>query len=326
MSTRDQILSLFYGRKGDCLSGQEISEQLGISRAAVWKQVKSLREQGFRIEAKHAQGYRLLEAPELLLSTDIKRSLETRVIGSEIISLQEVDSTNVQIKKLAERGAAEGTVLIADRQSAGRGRLGRRWESPSGVNLYCSILIKPQMPVQQAPQLTFLSSVAVVETLSEVCSLSAQVKWPNDILVNGAKICGLLNEMDAETEMLHYVILGIGVNLNMAVEQFPPQLNYPATSVLREMGQRVDRARFLKVLLEKIDQSYDDLQKDGFASIRRRWESLCDIMNKRVSVSQQFDELTGTVVGLDPDGALRVQGDTGGIERILAGDVRLLET
>ncbi|MBN1958168.1 MAG: biotin--[acetyl-CoA-carboxylase] ligase [Desulfuromonadales bacterium] len=324
MTTRDRILNLFRSHEGAFVSGQEISTQLGISRAAVWKQVKGLQQLGFTIEAKHAQGYRLLGNPAYLMAADIERGLKTRIIGRQVVSLEETDSTNIQIKALAEQGALEGAVLVADRQSAGRGRLGRRWESPSGVNLYCSILLKPHIPVQQAPQLTFLSAAAVAETMTRVCQLSACVKWPNDILVNGAKIAGLLNEMNAETEQIHFVILGIGINLNMTAEQLPTPLNYPATSVFLETGQQVDRALFLRTLLEILDHYYTEFLAEGFLPIRRRWERLCAVMNSRVTVDQESTRLSGTVVGLDVDGALRLQCEDGRVERILAGDVRLL--
>ena len=321
MTSRAKILSLFRTHPDQYLSGQEISRLLNISRAAVWKQVKALRELGFEIEAKHSQGYRLLSAPDLLLAADIEDGLSCQIIGQSVISLSETDSTNVQARRLAEEGALEGTVVVADRQSAGRGRLGRRWESPSEVNLYCSILLRPKIPVQQAPQLTFLSAVAVVETLNKVCELSAKVKWPNDILVGGAKISGLLNEMNAETEQIHFVILGVGINLNMIASQFPEALNYPATSVFLETGNPVDRLIFLRTFLQCLDQHYSEFLQEGFIPIRQRWESYCDMMNMQVMVDQGSGRLRGTVVGLDLDGALRLQLDNGQVERILAGDV-----
>ncbi|MCW8893066.1 MAG: biotin--[acetyl-CoA-carboxylase] ligase [Deltaproteobacteria bacterium] len=325
MTTRDKILSLFQPHPERYVSGQEISQMLGISRAAVWKQIKALRERGYTIEAKHALGYRLLEAPDLLRAAEIQSNLKTVIIGKQVVSFEEIDSTNVEIRKMAEQGAAEGTVVIADRQSAGRGRLGRRWESPSAVNLYCSILLQPQIPVHQAPQLTFLSAVAVAETLNQVCQLSATVKWPNDVLVGGAKIAGLLNEMNAETERIHFVILGVGINLNMTAEQFPDALKYPTTSAFLETGRPVDRGSFLCTFLQLLDQYYLEFQAQGFAPIRRRWEGLCTMMNSAVSVEQPSGAIQGTVVGLDQDGALRVRCANGQIERILAGDVRPLE-
>lgn len=321
MTSRDKILSLFRTHPDQYLSGQEISRLLNISRAAVWKQVRTLRELGFEIEAKHSQGYRLLSVPDLLLAADIANGLKCQLVGQSVISLPEIDSTNARARQLAEEGAHEGTVVVADRQSAGRGRLGRRWESPAGVNLYCSILLRPKIPVQQAPQLTFLSAVAVAETLNKVCHLSAKVKWPNDILVNGAKIAGLLNEMNAETEQIHFVILGIGVNLNMIEEQFPEELKYPVTSAFLETGKSVNRLIFLQELLQCLDRYYSEFLLEGFVPIRRRWEKLCNMMNMQVEVDLGNGILCGTVVGLDTEGALRVQLDNGKVERILAGDV-----
>lgn len=324
MTSRDKILSLFRSHPDVFISGQDISKRLNISRAAVWKQVELLREQGFEIEAQRSRGYRLLDGPDLMLSSEIEKGLNCKWLAGALVCLAEVDSTNVRARQLAEEGAADGTIVIADRQTAGRGRLGRCWESPSAVNLYCSILLRPQIPVQQAPQLTFLSAVAVAETLNQLYQLPARVKWPNDILIGGAKIAGLLNEMNAETEQIHFVILGIGVNLNMSAEQFPAQLNYPATSVLLESGKKIDRVAFVRALLERLDGYYGEFLAEGFAPIRRRWEARCDLMNARVQVDQTPRVLQGTVVGLDSDGALRLQLDDGQVERVLAGDVKPL--
>lgn len=321
MTSRDKILSLFRSQPDAFVSGQQISQTLNITRAAVWKQVELLREQGFAIEAQRSKGYRLLDGPDLLLAADIEKDLNCRKLVTNLVCLPEIDSTNARARQLAEQDAAEGMVVIADRQSAGKGRLGRRWESPSAVNLYCSILLRPQIPVQQAPQLTFLSAVAVAETLKQLYQLPATVKWPNDVLVNGKKIAGLLNEMNAETEQIHFVILGVGVNLNMTVAQFPEQLNYPATSVLLETGEKIERVRFVREFLLRLDAYYDEFLQEGFRPIRRRWEALCDLMNVRVEVDQR---LQGVVVGLDTDGALRLQLDDGRVERIMAGDVRPL--
>ncbi len=284
MTSRDQILSLFRRNLGDFVSGQEISQALNISRAGVWKQVELLRELGFEIEAQRSRGYRLLGGPELLLAEEIQAGLGNARIGCTLECLDEVDSTNARARQLAEAEAVDGTVIIADRQSAGRGRLGRRWESPSAVNLYCSILLRPQIPVQQAPQLTFLSAVAVAETLNELYHLPARVKWPNDVLVRGAKIAGLLNEMNAETEQIHFVILGIGVNLNMTAEQFPAGILYPATSVLLETGEAIERTEYIRCLLNKLDQYYSEFLVEGFVPIRRRWEALCELMNADLTV------------------------------------------
>lgn len=324
MTSRDQILSLFRRQPGEFISGQNICAELNISRAAVWKQVEMLRDHGFDIEAQRSRGYRLLGGPDLLLAAEIENGLQTEIVGRSLHCHEELDSTNAKARQLADEGAVDGMVVIADRQSAGRGRLGRRWESPPSVNLYCSILLRPQIPVQQAPQLTFLSAVAVAESLNHLYDLPARVKWPNDILIDGAKIAGLLNEMNAETEQVHSVVLGVGINLNMTAEQFPAEIIYPATSVLLETNKVIDRAAFAREFLQRLDGYYCEFLSEGFVPIRRRWEALCDLMNQQVQIDQNPGLLQGTVVGLDSDGALRVQLDSGKVERILAGDVKPL--
>jgi len=315
---------LFRRKGGEFLSGQEISQTLNISRAAVWKQVEQLRDLGFEIEARRSQGYRLLNGPDLLLASDIKMELDGTIDWS-VHCLTETGSTNQDLRQLAEQGVAEGAVIVADRQSAGRGRLGRRWESPAGVNLYCSILLRPNIPPQQAPQLTFLSAVATAEAMIETFQLPVRVKWPNDLLVGGNKIAGMLNEMSAESEQVHFVLLGIGVNLNMTAEQFPDDLRYPATSVLLEQGQPVERLVFVRSLLQHIDALYRIYLEEGFWAIRRRWEGLSDLLDCSVQVDLNPGIREGTVVGLDEDGALRLQLKDGQIERILAGDVRVVK-
>ncbi len=322
MTSRDQIIRLFRNRAGEYISGQEICSALQISRAAVWKQVEQLRDLGFEIEARRSQGYRLLESPDLLLSTDITSDLDTILVGQQIYCENEIKSTNQLAQQLAGKGAVEGTVVLADAQSAGRGRLGRKWESPAGVNLYCSILLKPQIPPRQAPQLTFLSAVATAETLREFCGVDARVKWPNDILVGGRKIAGLLNELSAETEQIHSLVLGIGINVNMTSDQFPEDLRYPATSLRIETGESHFRLPLVRLLIKKVDSLYAEFLAEGFAPLRRRWEALFDLLDRQVEVDLGQRSITGVVGGLEPDGALKLFLADGSVERIIAGDVR----
>ncbi len=325
MTSRDRILNFFRERPGQYVSGQEISDALSISRAAVWKQVNALRELGFNIDSKHSAGYCLVDSPDLLLAADIRNGLDVSIIGRTLETFPEIDSTNSYVRHLGEAGGAEGTVVISDQQTAGRGRLGRSWVSPSGVNLYCSVLLRPQIPVQQAPQLTFLSAVSVAETLENICGLKAQVKWPNDVLVDGLKVAGLLNEMSAETELIHFVVLGMGINLNMTAEQMPERQNYPATSAFLLTGRPVDRCRFARQLIRTLDRYYLELLETGFSAIRNRWEARCNIMNRRVRVEQGTVVHSGTVVGIDSDGALLLQSEDGHMVKIVSGDVKPLE-
>lgn len=321
---QEEILRLLREKAGTYVSGEEFSQSLGVSRTAVWKQIRQLRELGYTIEAVTSRGYRLAGAPDSLIPTEIQAGLETALIGREIVYYESTDSTNLRAHELGESGAADGTVVIADRQSAGKGRLGRSWVSPPGVNLYASVLLRPSILPYHAPQLSFLSAVAVARAVEEVGGLSPSVKWPNDVLLHGRKLAGLLNEMSAETENIHYVILGIGVNLNMSAEQFPADLRYPATSLALEKGAPVSRAAFARALLRHLDSLYALYLEKGFAPILKAWEAFFELIGRPVEVDFQNRVVKGRVEGLDEDGALLLRLPDGASEKVLAGDVRPL--
>ncbi|MFA5515842.1 MAG: biotin--[acetyl-CoA-carboxylase] ligase [Desulfuromonadales bacterium] len=318
---REEILRLFRQSR-DFVSGEELSRFLGVSRTAIWKQIGLLREQGYSVQAVPSRGYRLLSGPDTLLPAEIKADSGTRIMGREVVFFEETDSTNLRAQALGDSGAVEGTVVVADRQSAGKGRLGRHWFSPPGVNLYTSILLRPPIPPRMAPQLTFVSALAVARAIEEVGGLEPTVKWPNDILLGGKKVAGLLNELNAETERVHYVILGIGVNLNMRSDQFPQDLRYPATSVAIEKGEPISRLAFVRSLLRHVDQLYELYLLKGFTPLLRAWESLFELTGRAAEVDCQGRLLRGVVDGLDNDGALLLRLPNGDTERILAGDVR----
>ncbi|HEY7747036.1 MAG TPA: biotin--[acetyl-CoA-carboxylase] ligase [Desulfuromonadales bacterium] len=323
-NAQEAILRLLREKAGQFVSGEEFSQSLGVSRTAVWKQVGQLREFGYIIEAVTSRGYRLTGTPETLIPTEIQSGLETRLIGREVIYYETTDSTNLRAHDLGEAGAAEGTVVIADRQTAGKGRLGRSWVSPPGVNLYVSVLLRPSILPYHAPQLSFLSAVAVARAVEEISGLAPNVKWPNDVLLRGRKIAGLLNEMSAETEGIHYVILGIGVNLNMRAEQFPADLRYPATSLALEKGEPVSRAVFARTLLRHLDSLYELYLEVGFPPVLKAWEAFFDLIGRQVEVDYQSRRVQGRVEGLDDDGALMLRLSDGRAEKVLAGDVRPL--
>lgn len=318
-----RILELFRSG-GGFASGAALSRLLGISRTAVWKHVKGLRANGYLIEAVPAKGYRLLSSPKLLTSLDIGAGLVTRRIGASLVCLQETESTNAVAFRMAEEGAPEGTVVISDTQTAGKGRLGRIWLSPPGVNLYCSVLLRPAISPMAACQLTFLSVVAVARAVEKCTELKPQIKWPNDILISGKKVAGLLNEMNAETEKVHFVVLGIGVNLNMRLSQLGESLRHPATSLLEEGGVEVDRAGFTRTLLAELDQLYDRFLLEGEAPVRAEWLERSAIRDRGVRVSCGEREFTGVVQGVDPFGALLVLLPDGTLETVLSGDVALI--
>lgn len=325
-STLNQrILEIFRDRERGIVSGEEISRALHISRTAVWKHIKSLRALGYGVVAVPSRGYRLISVPDLLVPDEISSGISVERIGGRIISLRETESTNVVAFKLAEEGAEEGTVVVAEAQTHGKGRMGRRWESPAGTNLYCSIILRPPIVPMQAAQLTLCSVVAVARTIEKVTSLLPSIKWPNDVLINGKKVAGLLNEMSAETEKVNFVILGIGININMTADQFPSDLRHPATSLLLESGKRLNRSEIVCNLLESLDEVYSLFLSKGYEPIRDEWLSRSNVLNRRVSVSCRDTNVAGLVTGIDEYGALLLQRDDGQVEKIMAGDVTILQ-
>jgi BirA family biotin operon repressor/biotin-[acetyl-CoA-carboxylase] ligase len=320
-----KLLRLFHENKGGIVSGEEASGALRVSRTAVWKHIRSLRRAGYDIEALPSRGYRLLTEPDILIPEEIAAGLQTERIGCNIICLKEIGSTNEEAFRLAEEGAEEGTVVIAESQDRGKGRLGRLWESPPGVNLYCSVILRPTVLPVRAAQLTFLSAVAVARAIGSTTALSPSIKWPNDLLVGGRKVAGLLNEMSAETEKINSIVLGIGVNINMKREQFPDTLRHPATSLAIEEGRPVDRTVFTRALLVELDRLYMLFLEKGYDPIREEWLSLCNSISREVQVNFRDTVIRGIALGIDDEGALLVQLDGGRIERVLAGDVTVLQ-
>jgi BirA family biotin operon repressor/biotin-[acetyl-CoA-carboxylase] ligase len=319
---RETILSLFSQTPDGFVSGEWISSELGISRAAVWKHIRNLRQAGYQIEAIPSRGYQLRQSPDILMPEAIQAGLECRRIGSYVRCFAETDSTNLQACRLGDEGGAEGTVVISDRQTAGKGRLGRQWESPGGVNLYASILLRPTIPPYEAPRLTFLSAVAVCRAIIRCTGLQPTAKWPNDILLNGAKVAGLLNEMSSETDQVHYVVLGVGVNLNMRADQFPAELRYPATSLALVSGETVSRLDFTRTLLQEIDALYQVFLHQGSEPIFSAWTEFCALIGQPVHADCNDRQIEGTMIGLGEDGALLVRTATGKMESVYAGDVR----
>ena len=301
------------------LSGEELARRLGCSRAAVWKQIGALRRLGYRIEARRAHGYALAAAPDRLGPAELAPHLAGR--WRDIRWLAETDSTQRVARELGRAGAPEGTVVIAEAQTAGRGRLGRTWHSPRGVNLYCSIVLRPALSPAAVPQVALVAGVAAAAALAETPGLAPRLKWPNDVLIDGRKVAGILTEMEAEVERVHHVILGIGVNLNAPRAAFPPELRERATSLFLATGRRVDRAAVTGRLLAALEARYGRFLEGGFEAVRAEWESYSCLTGTDVRVASAEGEMAGRVLGLDTDGALMLARPDGTSTRIVAGEV-----
>jgi BirA family biotin operon repressor/biotin-[acetyl-CoA-carboxylase] ligase len=322
MDTGERILTLL--RREPVVSGEALSGALGISRAAVWKHVEALRAAGYRIESHRARGYALAAAPDRLLPAEIARHLETARFGRRLECHETIDSTNRRAAELARADAAEGTLVVAEAQTHGRGRLGRQWSSPARLNLYASFVLRPRLAPADAPQLALAAAVAVARTVSALAPGRVAIKWPNDCLLDGRKVAGILTEMDAEVDRLRHVVLGIGVNLNAPAEALPPELRDTATSVARATGTRVDRPRFAAALCGALEGVYDRVVRDGFAVVAPEWEAFSCLTGRHVTIDGAGRRSDGIVRGIDEAGRLVLDG-TNGEERIMAGDVSIVD-
>ncbi len=248
--------------------------------------------------------------------------LETRIVGCRIICLDTTESTNLRVRQLAEEGAPEGTVVLADCQTGGKGRLGRSWVSPGGVNFYASVLLRPAISPRESSQITFITSLAAVKALRESYNVEAEVKWPNDVLLNGRKLGGVLNELCTSLRQINYLVLGLGVNLNMTRDQLPERELFPATSVMLEKGEEVSRTRFARNYFRWLDRFYLQYLEEGFSGIREEWESYCGMVGCRVELDTGDKMLEGLVVGIDEEGALILRGQNGRDEKVHSADIR----
>jgi len=306
------------------VSGAQLAEQLAISRAAIWARIEVLRQAGYEIEAGPHFGYRLVHSPDALHADDLLARLgPTRVVGRDIRVFEETTSTNDVIEKLARDGVKEGVVVFAESQTKGRGRLGRKWVSPTHQGLWFSILLRPSLRPQEATQLTVASATALRRAIKNVTGLSAEIKWPNDLLIGGKKIVGILTEMNAEVDCVRHIILGIGVDVNQDAADFPAELSKIATSLKVAAGATICRAELATAMLQELDVDYARICSGKFAELADEWETGCTTIGKNVSVQMGSRLIRGCAEALDDDGALLVRTEHGHLERIIGGDVTL---
>ena len=311
---------------GAACSGGALAERIGVSRAQVWKHVEGLRRRGYEIEGTPGGGYRLVAVPDRLYPEEVQAGLATRWLARRIEWLDVTDSTNRVAQELARAGAAHGTTVIAEGQTAGRGRLGRSFFSPPYLNLYTSIVLRPAISLVDAPTAILAAGVAVAETVAaEVGDPGAvELKWPNDVLVGGLKASGILMELVAEATQVGFLVLGIGVNLNVPRETFPAEFAASATSLRSHLGRPVARADFARRLFGTLEPVLDLHADRGFAALRPRFDRFYRMAGRRITVSEPGGAgFPGTALEPDADGALRVQRDDGSVVRVLAGDVTL---
>jgi BirA family biotin operon repressor/biotin-[acetyl-CoA-carboxylase] ligase len=327
----EQILQLLRD-SGSHVSGARIAEHLEISRTAVWKHINQLRAAGYEIASVSNRGYRLVHAPEMPLDLEIRAHLHTRLLGREIVYLPRTGSTNSVASELAEQGVAEGTVVIADEQEQGRGRLQRNWHSPAGRNIYLSAILRPTVMPYQVPQLSLVTGVAVARMIErQVPGLAVAVKWPNDVFIRGRKVCGILCDMRSEIDRVHHLVLGIGINVNLQREELPAEIAERATSLQIEANAAsedavqgsLNRAELVAALLEELEAAYLGWQRNGLASIKQDWDRLSFLKGRTITVETPAGAITGEAAGLSDSGFLTIELPDGNRREILSGDVHV---
>lgn len=319
-----QILKALRAAGDGAVSGVELSQKLSVSRAAIWARIADLRSLGYDISAGPHLGYRLLSAPDLLHADDLLARLgKTKVIGRDIRVFKETSSTNDVIEKLARDGVKEGAVVFAESQTRGRGRLGRKWMSPSKKGLWFSVLLRPALHSQDATQLTVASGTALRRAIEMHTGLTPEIKWPNDILLGGRKVAGILTELNAELDRIKYVILGIGVDVNLNAGDLPADLRKLVTSLKAESGKPVLRAGLAVAILRELDADYARIGTGQFSAIAEEWEKHCTTIGHDVIIRAGERQIRGCAESLGEDGALLLRTEHGHLERIVGGDLTL---
>lgn len=314
-----EILSLL--RKTDgYISGQELCEHFGVTRAAVWKVINGLKKEGYGIEAVTGKGYRLSSLPDIFSAEELESRIHTEWAGRKLVFYESTGSTNIQAKLLAEEGAPSGTLVVAEQQTQGRGRRGRTWASPAGRNLYFTLLLKPEFAPDKASMLTLVMALAVQGAVAEACGVEAKIKWPNDVVVNGKKVTGILTEMSVQGEYIQHVVIGVGVNVKE--QEFVSELEGKATSLEQESGRHVSRAALLEKIMEHFERDYAlFVKKCNLSLLLAQYNAVLVNCGREVRVLDPAGEYTGTAQGINEKGELCVEVSGGKVKKVYAGEV-----
>lgn len=323
--TQWQILRLLKEDPGRFLSGTALASRLRITRTGIWKHIQALRSLGYPIESHPKEGYRLSLLPDLLIAEEVQAGLKTVWLGREYHFLPRVGSTNDYALDLARRKAAHGCAVVAEEQTSGRGRLRRPWVSPPGCGLYVSVLLRSAIPVREASQTNLVAALAMTVLLRDRYALPASIKWPNDLLIGGRKVAGILTEMQSDQDFTNFLVLGMGVNVNHGPEDLPGPFRYPVTSLALELGGRVRRLDLLLQFLDRFEALYERFLAEGFGSLASQVEACSGILGRDVLIQTGKGELVGKATGLTPEGALRLLTPEGREEIIWVGDVTRVE-
>ncbi len=314
------LLALFSNNATIAISGERIAKEIGVSRSTVWRWVQRLREVGVRVKGKPNTGYFLERVPDILTPDLLRQQLKGSIFGKKIHHFFRIDSTNRVAMDLGYSGEPEGSLVLAEEQTAGRGRAGRTWHSERASGIYATLLLRPRLSPVQAPLLTMLAGLSAYSAIQAQTGLQPDLKWPNDLMLRGKKLGGILTEMHADTSLVKFVIVGIGINVNQ--DKFPAELGTAATSLRIESAKNQSRLELLARLLREFETDYARFLRDGATSITERFSQVSSYaMGKKVRVTNGGDNFTGITAGLRPEGLLQVQRDDGSIDTVFAGDV-----
>jgi len=314
---------LKYLREKEYVSGEVLAKKLDISRVAVWKQIQKLKGIGYKITSDQNLGYCLVSRPDLLIPQEIQRGLSTNYIGKEIHYFPELKSTNIMAKEKAlhiEERIAEGTLIITERQSAGKGRLGREWFSPAG-GIWLSIILYPQLSPSYISRITLMTAVAAVKAIEICTQIEPQIKWPNDILINEKKVCGILTEISAELDIINWLVVGIGINVNIDHREFPEDIQENTISLKEALGKEVLRVKLAQTFLQEFEKYYDKLKRKEFPSILREWKLYSHTLGRKIRVDMGERIITGEAVDINGEGALILKKEDGELIKIISGTI-----
>ncbi|MFP5113379.1 biotin--[acetyl-CoA-carboxylase] ligase [Bacillaceae bacterium C204] len=320
---RKELLDAFTNAGDDFLSGQHLADLIGCSRTAVWKHIEELRKEGFELDAVRNKGYRILKTPEKITADEIRFGLTTKFMGRNIHYEESVESTQKIAHRFASEDASEGTVIIAEEQLSGRGRMARKWHSPKYTGIWMSMILRPNIPLSKAPQLTLLTAVAIVQAFEEMTDLIPEIKWPNDILINGKKVTGILTELQAEADRIHSIIIGVGINVNQKKDDFPLELQEIATSLYIEKKETVSRAELIRSIFMHFEKLYTLYLQQGFLPIKLLWEGYASSIGKYIKARTLTNTIEGKAIGITDDGVLKLEDQSGCIHHIYSADIEL---
>lgn len=324
-SIKDDIIKALLTANGEAVSGQQLADRLGVSRTAIWKQMQGLQEEGYVFETVKKKGYILKETPEMLTVGEIMTYLKSKRFGQSIYIYDVVESTQVNAHELARQGVPDGTVVIAEDQTAGKGRMARQWQSKKGKGIWMTVIVRPDVPPHMASQFTLVAAVAVIHAMKEMFRhFTPEIKWPNDILINGKKCTGILTEMQAEADRVQALLIGIGLNVNHDTQDFPEEIQPIATSLAMEEGEFINRAELIANVLYYLETYTDQYVREGFSQLKEMWEEASCTIGQCVKVTTLREEFTGIATGINKDGVLQVKVDNGEVRPIYSGDIEIV--